>query len=361
MVRAVSIALLGTVGCSDSRPSGLEDEDPLWELSECSLTPTYLQDGGIGFDGLPALANPDFTGSEPSAANSYVDGTDRVIGIVVGGQPLAVPLAALWYHEIVNLDRDGRDLVITHGTFTGSSRAFHRTEAGGSDFGVTGYLYQNNVLIYDRTDEPSAWAQMTGEAHCGPRLGARLSPYPFLEVTWDGWKSLYPNTQVLSFLPSPGAEWGTYPYGDYETTGTFFFPAAMPDLDPRRPSKERVLGVPDATVHGGLAFPFGALQALGPVAVAQDQVDGKGLVVFWRTDLEGASAFWREVNAQELTFSVQDGEVVDEETGTTWDFLGVGSGGGSDGERLQPVVEATVAYWGAWAAFYPDTDVWEGS
>ncbi len=130
----------------------------------------------------------------------------------------------------------------------------------------------------------------------------------------------------------------------------------MPPLDTRLPAKERVLGIP-AGGESGIAFPFGAFEAAGPLAVAHGEVDGKGLVVFWRDDLEGASAFWAEADGQSLTFTVQDGTVVDQETGTTWSFLGVGSGGGLDGVHLAPVAEATVAYWGAWAAFYTDTEL----
>ena len=89
-------------------------------------------------------------------------------------------------------------------------------------------------------------------------------------------------------------------------------------------------------------------------------VDGQELVVFWRSEYEGAAAYWAEANGQDLTFTVQDGEFVDNETGTTWDFLGVGSGGGLDGVVLEPVSQAAVAYWGAWAAFFPDTELWSG-
>jgi len=132
----------------------------------------------------------------------------------------------------------------------------------------------------------------------------------------------------------------------------------MSPLDDRLPPKERVLGVPEG-VQGGVAFPFGTFLEAGSVAVAHGEVSGQGLVVFWRGDLEGAAAYWAEAEGQALTFAVQGGEVIDQETGTTWNFLGAGSGGGLDGVQLEPVSDAAVAYWGAWAAFYPDTEIWE--
>jgi hypothetical protein len=185
-----------------------------------------------------------------------------------------------------------------------------------------------------------------------------LSPYPFLEVTWAGWKSLHPNTLALGSFSVNEAQWGPYPYFDYRTSQGFFSPTTMPPLDGRLPPKERVLGVPDEG-QGGLAFPFGTFQEAGSVGVAHGEVSGKALVVFWRGDLEGAAAYWADADGQVLTFAVEGGSFVDNETGTTWDFLGVGSGGGLDGVRLDPVPEAVVAYWGAWAAFYPETEIWE--
>jgi hypothetical protein len=323
------------------------------------MNPAYVQDGGIGLDGLPPLRNPAFVGTEPRAENAYVEDGDRVIGVILDGEPLAIPLGALWYHEIVNLDAGGSRIAVTHGTFTGSSRVYTRAPVGNAEFGVTGLVYRNNTLPWDHNSSPSLWDQMTGEARCGPRLGTKLPTVGFLEVTYGAWKALYPNTRVLSRAEAITTEWGNYPYGEYEQSSTFFYPGAMPTLDSRREPKERVLGIPGES-SDGIAFPFGELQDQGTVAVAHGSVDGEELVVFWHSSYRGAAAYWLKGEAQGLTFSVQDGEIIDNETGTTWSFLGVGSGGGSDGVALELVTESTVAYWGAWAAFYPDTELWSG-
>jgi hypothetical protein len=186
-----------------------------------------------------------------------------------------------------------------------------------------------------------------------------LTPYPFVEGTWEGWRTLHPNTLVLSAASADAPFWGVYPYGQYEETDAFFFDDAMPPLDQRRDPKERVLGIPEGT-QGGMAFPFGEFPEVGEVAVAQETVDEKGVVVIWRNDLQGAAAYWAEIEGVPLTFTVQDDEVVDEENGTRWDFNGTGSGGALDGAQLTPVAEATVAYWGVWAAFRANTEIWGG-
>lgn len=345
------------LACTDSSPTDTEGPEPYWDLDECDFDQVYLSDGGIGFDGIPSITSPRMVVEDPGNDETfYLEDDHRVIGIVADGQPLAFPLSALWHHEIVNIDRDGVKLAVTHASLTGSSRVFLRSAAGGSFFGVTGLLYRNNLVFYDRSEPPSLWAQLPGEGRCGPKDGSELTPYPFVEVLWSGWKALHPNTLVLSVQSADSPFWGQYPYGNYETSPNFFFPQAMPPLDPRLPAKERVLAIRQGS-QGGVAFPFGAFEEGGEVGLSTAEVNGKQVAVFWRSYLEGAAAYWAEAEGVPLTLTLQGGKVVDEETGTTWDFLGRGSGGGLDGASLEPVADAAVAYWGAWAAFYPNTDI----
>ncbi|HIF20667.1 MAG TPA: DUF3179 domain-containing protein, partial [Gemmatimonadetes bacterium] len=56
----------------------------------------------------------------PGAA--YVNGETRVVGIVVAGEPLAIPMSRLWWHEIVNLRRGSQDVAITYCPLTSRDR-----------------------------------------------------------------------------------------------------------------------------------------------------------------------------------------------------------------------------------------------
>jgi len=348
------------VACSDSDPFDPGSSDPLWDLAECEFNPLYLADGGVGLDGIPALSEPEFLDPDPSQGElAYLNDEARVMGIVVEGQALALPLGALWHHEIANVDWGNTKLAVTHSALTGSSRVYLRSGAADADFGVSGILYLNNTVLYDRNDPPSLWLQMTGESTCGPRSAAGLAPYPFVEATWEAWHVLHPSTLILGPSEQASPSWGQYPYGNYEEVPEFFFNEAMPDLDDRRPPKERVLGIPEG-LAGGIAFPFGKLQGQGAVKVGQGEVDGRRLVVFWLEVAEGAAAYWADLAGEQLTFTVQENAIVDLETGTEWSFLGKGTGGGHDGAQLEAVADATVAYWGAWAAFFPDTEIWVG-
>ncbi len=65
------------------------------------------------------------------------------------------------------------------------------------NFGVSGKLFRDNVLMYDRETD-SLWSQILRRAVTGPLTGARLEPFPLVETVWKEWKKQHPNTLVLS-------------------------------------------------------------------------------------------------------------------------------------------------------------------
>ncbi len=60
------------------------------------------------------------------------------------------------------------------------------------------------------------------------------------------------------------------------------------------------------------------------------------------------------------TFEVRGGQIFDAETGSQWRIDGRAVAGPLHGRRLQPVRNAYVAFWFAWAAFQPETHLWTG-
>ncbi len=62
---------------------------------------------------------------------------------------------------------------------------------------------------------------------------------------------------------------------------------------------------------------------------------------------------------QALTFEARDERLVDVETGSAWRLDGLAIEGSLAGRRLEPVAEAYVAFWFAWATFQPQTRLWE--
>jgi hypothetical protein len=312
-------------------------------------------DGGPGKDGIPALTNPRLVGpADPGAA--YLQPDDRVIGFFADGNPIAVPLNIGWWHEIVNFDIGGRHFAITYCPLTGSGLGFDRAKAGNAEFGVSGLLFMNNLIMYDRRADESFWPQLSRGARCGARIGTDLDMVPVIETRWDGWTSLYPNTKVVSSETGMLRDYTAYPYGNYDQPDNAALLFPMPRVDGRRPPKERVLGIPQDS--GGIAFPYGALAELGQTAVVDAALAGQRIAVFWDAMREAAGAFRIAADGPARTFRVADGRIADDESGSTWRVDGLATAGPLAGTRLTPVAEAYVVFWFAWAAFQPKAQLW---
>ena len=318
-------------------------------------------------DGIPALSNPVFVPPDHTDVD-YLLPIDRVIGIEIDGEYLAFPHNILWWHEIVNMDELG--LAVTYCPLTGSSIVFHRESVNGNEFGVSGLLFQNNLVMFDRTAsgvEESLWPQMLGGARCGPSEGNDLTMYPALEIEWADWKALHPDTRVLSEATGFIRDYTRYPYGDYEVEDNTATLDPVDEFDERRPPKERVLGIPyrDGS-GGGIAFPFGALSSVGSLAAihatagSADEASALSvpIVVFWDSQAAAAMAYRTTIAGQALTFEVSDGALVDLETGSQWSIEGKALSGPFVGESLDEIAEAFVSFWFAFSTFYPNPVLW---
>jgi hypothetical protein len=347
------VAPLLVVGCDFGSNVGDDsngNNDEAFNTSNCTIPTSDLQSGCSGADCIPSIDGIT-PGDERLVDANNVSGladTSRVIGVLVGEQALAVPHSILWTHEIVNVDDwGGHTFAVTYCPLTGSSLAFDRSTIGGAELGVSGLLFRNNLVMYDRRDEESLWPQMSREANCGGSVGSQLDMIPVVEMRWPEWKSLHPGTKVIS--DGEGFD-RTYPYGNYEALNDL--PFTPVSYDDSRPPKERVLGIPNGS-DGGMALPFRALDEGHPVRVVTVTAGATEKTVFWSREAESAMAF--ETSA---AFSVRGGRIVDGESGSTWSVEGVATGGPREGDRLEPADEAYVAFWFAWTVFQPETRLW---
>lgn len=348
----IGALLFGLMSCDISGEAGQRAT-----TASCIIEESELAGGcpGRGKDCVAALWNPELIAPDEA---EYLNADSRVIGLTVDGQPYAVPLNVLWWHEVANFDAKETQLVVTYCPLTGSSLAFDRAAIGGQKFGVSGLLFKNNLVMYDSTRQESLWPQMSRAAGCGPRAGAALSMIPSIEMVWDGWVSLHPDTRVITGPNDPN-QYERYPYGDYDELSNPRLSVPM-EIDDRRPPKERVLGVPKS--EGGIAFPFGELDNGAPVrAIAATRGRQEALVIFWDRARRAAMAYRPFIDGERLTFSVTDEHIRDNETGSTWRIDGEATAGPLRGRRLEPFAEAFVSFWFAWAAFQPDTQIWSGS
>jgi hypothetical protein len=205
--------------------------------TDTAITSTSLDKvlgGGPGKDGIPTLTNPAFV--SVSEAAKFLKDDMEGIKVTVGNTTRFYPYNILVWHEIVNDVIEGKSLVVTFCPLCGSAIVFD-AEVGGTaeTFGVSGKLYESNLLMYDKTTE-SLWSQIIGEAVVGERTGAKLSVYPSQVISFKNLKARYGEAQVLSVKTGYSRDYAFYPYGDYNENADLIFPVSVSDN--RFPAKE---------------------------------------------------------------------------------------------------------------------------
>jgi len=264
--------------------------------------------GGPPRDGIPALLSPQFLSANEA---DFLSPTDRVLGIQGAHQAKAYPIAILNWHEIVNDTFEGTPVVVTYCPLCGTGIGFLRQRDNQlQTFGVSGLLYQSDVLMYDHQTE-SLWSQIAMQAVTGPSLGDRLEPIFLEHTTWEAWRDRYPHTLVLSRQTGFTRDYSRDPYQHYAQSDSVMFTPAK--LDDRLPPKEWVMGIEVQGIFK--AYPFSLIEETGPAF--WDSIHKKDYVVCWNGEARSA-------------------KVVD--------------------PQGKPIPTVT-AYWFAWYAFHPKTDV----
>jgi len=228
--------------------------------------------GGPGKDGIPALSNPSFTSVDDAGPNI----TDNVNGIVVkvNSEVRYYPYNILVWHEIVNDIIQGQSIVISFCPLCGSAVVFDPTIDGEVlTFGVSGKLYESNLLMYDNKTE-SLWSQILGEAVVGDFTEKKLELKTFQIFTFGELKVRYPDAKILSEDTGFNRDYSFYPYGDYDTNERIFYPVSVDDK--RLPAKEimYIVNVDEKSV----AFVQKDLREIGIVELTVDSVDIKAEV-----------------------------------------------------------------------------------
>jgi hypothetical protein len=169
-------------------------------------------------------------------ADRWLEGDDRVMGLVINGEAVAYPIRILNWHEVVNDVVGGRSVAVTYCPLCGTGVVFDATLGEGRMlFGVSGLLYNSDVLLFDRRTE-SLFSQLMLKAVSGPLSGTELKVVPSLTTTWDAWKARYPESSVVSLVTGHFLDYGTDPYRWYRKSSRTMFPVR--DADRSRGPKE---------------------------------------------------------------------------------------------------------------------------
>ena len=335
------------------------------DFSKHTVSLEEITSGGPPKDGIPAIDEPKFV-SVP-AASGWLDDSEPVAVIELGGETRAYPLQILIWHEIVNDIVGSIPVSVTYCPLCNSTLAFERNYEGKVlDFGTTGRLRHSDMVMYDRQTE-SWWQQATGEGIVGEYAGAQLSFLSAPLVSWETFAEQFPAALVLSRETGYDRPYGRSPYEGYDTSDSPIRRFFRPRVDGRLPAMERVVAL--ELGDEALAYPF---SSLAEVRVVNDVVAGRGIAVFWAPgtksavdessiadgrDVGASGVFDSRINGQVLSFQpAADGLFLDRETGTTWNILGRAVAGPLAGERLTPVQHGN-HFWFAWAVFKPNVKV----
>jgi hypothetical protein len=277
-----------------------------FDLAGATVPSRDIHRGGPPRDGIPAIFNPKFVRAD---AARNLPATARVLGVMNDGIAKAYPVRILVWHEIVNDWTQRSRLAVTYCPLCGSGMVFAVTD---EVFGVSGLLYNSDMLLYDRKSE-SLWSQISASAIAGPRTGDTLTQVPARHTTWGDWLKAYPETLVLS--EDTGYKRMRYsndlgPYRNYERNQRLLFPVGKPDRRLRK--KDWVLGIKSGVV--ARAYPIVALI--------------------------GGAEFRDRIGDLEVIVHASNNDVWLTDT---------------SGELL----EAVKMYWFAWSAFNPGTEIYQ--
>ena len=280
-----------------------------FDTSNHSIPLDEIHSGGPPKDGIPALYDPEFVTADEA---TFLKPQDRVLGLFINGEAKAYPIWILNWHELVNDRVGGEAVLVSFCPLCGTGMTFEGKVRGERLlFGVSGKLYNSDVLFYDKKTE-SLWSQIKMEAVTGPMTGQKLKLLATEHTTWAAWQKKHPDTKVLSTRTGYARNYARDPYAGYGSSEQIYFPVA--NTDKRLFPKAWVVGV----VLEGHAKAYAFDRLAKEKRPVQDRLGGKAIVVHY--DPEGETAY------------VEDAQ-----------------------GRLLPSVQA---YWFAWAAFYPETELY---
>jgi hypothetical protein len=203
------------------------------------LIPSHkIRDGGPGKDGIPYLTDPEM---KPPGEINYLKNNDLILGVKTDGKTRGYPHNILDWHEIINDNLGDHRYAITYCPLTGTGIGWNRRiNDQVNSFGVSGLLYNTNLLPYDRNTD-SYWSQIRMECVFGELKGERIKSVPVIEMNWAAWKSIFPESKVVTKNTGHSRNYERYPYGSYKTNNSLIFPV---DIEDRRlPMKEIVHGI----------------------------------------------------------------------------------------------------------------------
>jgi len=190
----------------------------------------------------------------------------------------------------------------------------------------------NRSLVMRDLETGSLWSHILGRAMAGKLRGEELEAIPSTITDWSTWRQAHPETTV-AMLSRTAREFSRQMY--------------------RRPARY-VVGLSHGNTSRAWSYDQLILQP-----IVNDTFADKPVVVFFDDKSGAAMIFNRRVNGQTLSFALQGNKVVDEQTGSSWNWMrGEATGGEMKGEQLAPL-PSVISFTKAWKVFHPGSSYWK--
>jgi len=290
---------------TDSFTLPIADVVPSQEVNH-SIPLAEIRQGCSRRDCIPSVDTPEFIST--SEASTLIASTQIGIALSYKEEERFYPFSMLVTREVVNDVVAGDALLVTYCPLCGTGIVFDRSVSGVvQEFGVSGMLWQSNLLLYNRADtvtDRNLWSQILGEAVVGDSTGVVLSVVPSDITQFSVWQSQHPNGSVLT----TGSQADPYE-GQYYEVAQRFAPTFNAQTSPL---------APDAYVYG---------------------IEVEGTFKAYPRDLLPQGEIRDMISNQEITISNTNGTVV-------FRFS----------DRV--VIPDVEGFWFSWVAAHPQTLLW---
>jgi len=282
-------------------------------------------------DGIVSIDTPMFTLADKV---QFLHETDLVFSVKENNIVKVYPIKILQGHEIVNDSINDIYFSVTYCPLTRSGICINRKINNKvTEFGVSGMLYNDNLMPYDRNTE-SIWSQMLGRCVNGELIDEQVATIMMITTNWQTIKTAYPEALVLTDDGFYNCDCGLKNdgFGDGETSDNT-----------------------DGFLPGGNFY--GIVSNFKVVLYSyeslNDQLSGirENNILIGNGAFDYISVFKR--NSQASFSIVQDSLpiVLKDSEGNSWDMFGYALDGPKKGRRLETFYSYSASLW-AWEEFY---------
>lgn len=296
-----------------------------------------LWNGRVKF---PAITQKVFA----TATENELDLDLQVIGVDHGGEQKAFPVNMItFHHQIVDQVAD-LPVWVTYCGLCRSGRVYDSTvDSQALDFKLIGAISFNATFEDNQTG--TWWRQETGEAAKGKLAGRVLEDVASEQMTLGNWLEKYPSSLVLQYDPAFTRRYNFInKLHRFEATKPAWHMQETPAL---------VIGVESKGTARG--YDWEQLKSRGMV---NDDLGGAKIVVTTDPERTSAAAYLRDVDGEALDFKPSEDGMIDEQTGSTWNWFGTCLAGKMKGKQLTQL-QSYQQYIRSWITFHPETSFYD--